>query len=330
MFNNFQNNVFATWHPDCYHGWGKTRRYFEGWYFKIVNQDESEAYAVIPGISMGPDGASYSFIQVMDGKRCKAHFFRFLASDFQPSADKFEIRIGNNYFSASEMRLDLPGFKGTIQIENTNLWPKMLGAPGIMGWYSFVPFMECFHGVVSLHHKLSGSLEVETRPGHPIDFSGGVGYIEKDWGRSFPRAYVWMQSNHFDTNPQASLMASVAHIPWLNSYFIGFISGFWLEGRLFRFATYTGAKKRLAIDGENVELIFKSPGLELRIHATQAVGTALLSPISGEMAGKINESLQAHFQVELLEKGVRIFEGSSRTSGLELAGDIPVLLNPKS
>jgi len=134
MFNNFQNNVFATWHPDCYHGWGKTRRYFEGWYFKIVNQDESEAYAVIPGISMGPDGASYSFIQVMDGKRCKAHFFRFLASDFQPSADKFEIRIGNNYFSASEMRLDLPGFKGTIQIENTNLWPKMLGAPGIMGW----------------------------------------------------------------------------------------------------------------------------------------------------------------------------------------------------
>ncbi|MCK7537696.1 MAG: tocopherol cyclase family protein [Marinilabiliales bacterium] len=29
------------------------------------------------------------------------------------------------------------------------------------------------------------------------DFSGGRGYIEKDWGHSFPSAYVWMQSNHF-------------------------------------------------------------------------------------------------------------------------------------
>jgi hypothetical protein len=199
----------------------------------------------------------------------------------------------------------------------------MLGAPGIMGWYSFVPFMECFHGVLSLQHRLEGSLKMG---GKQLDFTAGKGYSEKDWGRSFPRAYVWMQSNHFDTNDRASLMASVAHIPWLRSYFIGFISGFWLDGRLLRFATYTGAKQYLKLDSDRLTLIFKNPKTELRIQAQQAPGTALQSPISGEMTGKINESLQANLQVELLENGHRIFEGSTRTAGLEVAGEVDILL----
>ena len=98
-------------------------------------------------------------------------------------------------------------------------------------------------------------------------------------------------------------MASVAHIPWLRSHFIGFISGMWLDGLLFKFATYTGARKYLKISDEQVELIFKNPKTELRILANQALGTALVSPLSGEMRGKIQESLQASLQVELLENG---------------------------
>ena len=204
----------------------------------------------------------------------------------------------------------------------------MLGAPGIMGWYSFVPFMECNHGIVSLHHELEGELQIKATslPNKPIRFTDGKGYIEKDWGRSFPRAYVWMQSNHFDTCDRASVMASAAHIPWLGSHFIGFISGMWLEGKLFKFATYTGARKSLKIEDEQVELIFKNPKTELRILAKQAAGTALFSPLSGEMKGKIQESLQAVLHVELLENGHRIFEGTGRNSGLEVAGAVEVLI----
>ncbi|MEZ4893124.1 MAG: tocopherol cyclase family protein [Saprospiraceae bacterium] len=33
--------------------------------------------------------------------------------------------------------------------------------------------------------------------GEELDFTGGKGYMEKDWGRSFPSAYFWMQTNHF-------------------------------------------------------------------------------------------------------------------------------------
>lgn len=314
----------ATWHPDEYHGWGRSRRYFEGWYFKLVSPDEKHALAIIPGISMDENGNRHSFVQVMDGKACQAQYHRFGADEFRPDPQCFEVRVGANQFSADKINLDLPGISGEISFQNTSPWPKMLGAPGIMGWYSFVPFMECFHGVVSLHHSLKGELRLGPQA-RSVDFSGGKGYIEKDWGRSFPRAYVWMQTNHFDTHNRASLLASVAHIPWLGSYFIGFIGGFWLDGRLFRFATYTGARKFLRISEEHVELIFKNRKTEIRMLAKQAPGTSLKSPISGEMTGKIQESLQAEVQVELLENGRRIFEGTGRNAGLEVAGAVEIL-----
>lgn len=320
---NFLRRIRAAWHPDEYHGWGKTQRYFEGWYYKLVSADERHALAFIPGISMSESGEKHAFVQVMDGKACKAYYHRFEANDFKPSERNFEVSVGNSFFSDKQITIDLPDIQGAIQFQDSVSWPKMLGAPGIMGWYSFVPFMECNHGVVSLDHHLKGSIQMN---GNLIDFSGGKGYIEKDWGQSFPRAYVWMQSNHFNTSDKASLLASVAHIPWMGSYFIGFISGFLLGERLFRFATYTGAKKHLELGKDNLTLIFKNPKTELRIFASQAAGTTLISPISGEMTGKINESLQANLLVELWENKQRIFEGNGRNAGLEVAGEVDSLL----
>jgi len=326
--------IRSIWNPDQFQGWGRTKNYFEGWYFKLISGNERHAMAFIPGISMDGNGEQHAFIQVMDGRACQSAYHRFDAADFRPSKHDFEVSVGNNFFSATKIILDLPGITGEIQFKDNTPWPKMLGAPGIMGWYAFVPFMECNHGIVSLHHELNGELQVSehlvsdrSAPTHPIDFSGGKGYIEKDWGRSFPRAYVWMQSNHFEQADRASLMASAAHIPWLGSHFIGFISGMWLEDRLFKFATYTGARKFLNITDDAVELLFKNPKTELRILARQAPGATLVSPLSGEMKGKIQESLQATIQVELLENGKRIFEGTGRNAGLEVAGSIEVLLD---
>ncbi len=90
-----------------------------------------------------------------------------------------------------------------------------------MGPYGWIPMMECNHGVVSLDHELTGILKVD---GTPMDFTGGRGYAEKDWGKSFPAGYVWMQSNHF-TADRTSFVGSIAIVPWLFSAFPGFIIG---------------------------------------------------------------------------------------------------------
>jgi len=62
-----------------------------------------------------------------------------------------------------------------------------------MGWYTWVPRMDCYHGLFSFSDSLQGTL---TLKGKVMDFFGGRGYIEKDWGQSFPAAWVWLQNNY--------------------------------------------------------------------------------------------------------------------------------------
>ena len=82
--------------------------------------------------------------------------------------------------------------------------------------------MECYHGILSMNHSINGTLILN---GKTLSFDKGRGYMEKDWGHSFPEGYIWMQSNHF-SKKETSIKISVAKIPWLRSSFIGFIAGF--------------------------------------------------------------------------------------------------------
>ncbi len=324
--SNLINRWRALWNPDMYHGWGKQTRYFEGWYFKIVDPTEQYAFAIIPGISIEEDGQSHAFIQLLDGKKCTADYLPYKAEEFVPATDRFDTQLANNRFSANQISLDLPKLKGTLQFTETRPWPKSLGAPGIMGWFSFVPFMQCYHGVVSVHHYLNGTLEVE---GKTVDFTGGKGYIEKDWGRSFPSSWIWIQTNHFGEKEEVSLMASVARIPWIGSNFIGYIVGFWWEGKLYKFATYTGAKMKATLGEDQVFLSFKDRTYRLEIVADKAAGGDLISPISGKMTGKVNESMQAEVHVQFYKKDELLWEGKGRNAGMEVAGPVKELLTDK-
>jgi tocopherol cyclase len=317
----------ALWNPDMYHGWGKRKSYFEGWYFKVVSREKDGALAIIPGISHDAEGTPHAFIQVMDGLSRKATYHEFSADEFRPSPHRFELDLAGNFFSPNRLSLNLTGLCGELELHDIYPWPSRLLAPGIMGWYSFVPFMECYHGVVSVDHRLSGQLNVE---GKEIDFSGGKGYIEKDWGRSFPSAWIWMQTNDFGECERTSLMASVANIPWVGSSFVGFIVGFLLEGHLYEFATYNRSAMSINISGREVHLIFRRKQLELRLVAHQAEGTPLIAPIEGAMAGKVNESLTARVEVELRRNRKVVFQKTGHTAGMEMAGEIDTLLRAGS
>ena len=194
----------------------------------------------------------------------------------------------------------------------------------MMGWYSFVPFMQCYHGVVSMDHALEGWLD--TRAGH-ISFSGGRGYIEKDWGMSFPKAWIWMQTNHFVDSPGTSIMFSIAHIPWLKGAFIGFLGGFLWNGKVHDFTTYNRSAIRVMLKDHGVHIRLKKGALQLDIDADQAPGADLKSPISGEMLGKVNESMKASIHVILQKNGKVQFEGTGTHAGMEMAGDVGILLD---
>ena len=315
----------AFFNPEQFQGWGKKKNYFEGWYFKLISADKKNAFAFIPGIAMDAVGNQHAFIQVLDGKKQTSVYHKFAINDFIPQPKKFSIAIGNNNFSEQQLQLNLPKIIGTLNFSGNVPWPKPWYSPGIMGPFAFIPFMECYHGIVSMDHIIQGELEIE---GVKIDFTNGRGYLEKDWGRSFPSAYFWMQSNHF-SEAGISLKCSVAKIPWVGSSFVGFIAGVWLKDRLIRFTTYNQSKLRKSFANEKeVEIVLENKNYLLEILAHRDGSTQLASPINGFMNGRIEESMTSSITVMLTNKKNNkiLLNDIGNNAGLEVAGNIQEIM----
>lgn len=282
--------------------------------------------AFIPGIFVGKEEKdSHAFVIILDGETHSSSYHVYPVEELNASSRTLDIRVGRNRFRRDSIEIDIESpkrtVKGRIEMGDWTPWPVRLFSPGVMGWYAFMPFMECFHGVLSFDHAVSGTLEIN---GDTVDFSDGRGYVEKDWGKSFPSAYVWMQSNHFST-AGLSVMASVANIPWLGSSFRGFIVGLWMDGRLLRFATYTGARLAYCrIDDTHVSLKVEDRRHELLLRAERTRGGTLYAPYDVSMTPKVSETLGSAIELELYRKQGRdrelLIADKGRNAGLDVNG----------
>lgn len=316
--------------PEVYHGKNRNDNFFEGWFYRLSDQQEETVIAVIPGIFKSKvKENTHAFIQVIDGKNNNTYYIKYKAEDFRFSEKELYVKIGNSIFTDKEIKLDIKSadltLKGLVKFEGNTPWTKTLLSPGIMGWYAYVPFMECNHGIVSLDHTLGGKINYN---GNEIDLENGRGYTEKDWGSSFPSSYVWMQSNHFD-DPGISFTGSIAKIPWLFSSFRGFIIGMWITPTLYRFTTYTGAKLQyLRLNEGNVEFSVKDTKYTLFASTERNNGGILYGPYENTMLKRVNETLNSTIYVRLmLNSGKVIFEGTGRNAGLDINGNLPEIVD---
>ena len=288
------------WDPAVFQGGHRRNDYFEGWYVKCVDAAHTTPIAFIPGVSRdAAGGTSHSFVQVVRPGGATA-YLQYPADQFSFDRRRFGVTVGPNHFSADGCTLDLDceGIRvsGELRFGPWTPWPVHLRTPGIMGWYRFVPRMECYHGVCSLDHSVDGALTID---GEQIAFDGGRGYVEKDWGRSFPSSWVWAQSNHFD-RPCTSATVSVAMIPWMGSSFVGFIAGVLLDGQLYRFTTYTGAKlTAFESHYDGAKMTFQDNDYRLEVELEGAVASPLRAPQHGRMIARADESLNAEMLLKL-------------------------------
>lgn len=264
---------------------------FEGWYFKHQKGDDMVAF--IPGRA-----ESGAFVQMITPHGSRQYDVPEL------TVTDGVIRAGDCVFSRSGCRISLPGVSG--QITYGLLTPLR---SDIMGPFRHFP-MECRHGVISMAHSLSGRLTLEDGA-HDLD--GGTGYIEKDSGTSFPRAYLWMQCNDFPE--PCSVMVSVARVPFGPLVFRGCICALWFRGREYRFATYNGVRIRTC-QADHLCLSRGSYRLELDMKPSHE-GHPLRSPVEGAMTGIIRESCNAAVRLRLWARGQAVLDLSSDRAAYE-------------
>lgn len=311
--------------PAFFLGAAKHRNYFEGWYFKCISKDRKHAVALIPGMAITPTGERHGFVQVINAVTAKTYYFDFPFSGFQASATQFDVDICGNHFSPDGIRVnmsqpDIGNVIGDLTFSDCRKYPTSVLHPGIMGPFSFVPNMECNHVIIHLSHHISGSLILD---GELLDFEGGAGYIEKDYGRSFPKEYVWIQASHFDQG-DASFVFSRANIPFLGTTFPGFFAYFSDFSNIqARFASYNLSKLvrwEFDKDAGTCQGCLKGPNGTLEFNAQMSGGGKLRAPVEGNMNREIIESIGARVEVRLTDrKGATRFVGTSGEAGMEIS-----------
>lgn len=279
------------------------KKYFEGWYLKHVSKDRTAVLSFIPGISLAPEDR-HCFIQVIDGISGKTWYVKYPLETFRWSRKTFSVSAGYSEFSLDgcSVNIDETDLKitGTLTYCEMEYYPRSLVHPGIMGWFSFIPGLECRHDVLSMNHRTAGALQVN---GNVLDFTGGCGYIEKDWGWNFPSSYIWIQCNSFN-EPGTSFMLAVARIPlgpFGGKGFTGFLGFLQTRSTVRTFGTWNCWHIKHCLfpgdGGGTVELTGGRERIVCRVQSSTA--GVLKAPAKGAMSQAVKESINASVSIEI-------------------------------
>ena len=151
-----------------------------------------------------------------------------------------------------------------------------------------------------------------------IHFNDNKGYIEKDWGCSFPKSYIWGQGNNFKKT-NSSFMFSIADIPLKLFTFKGFICVLLIGNKEFKFTTYNNAKLvECQIKEDSFNITFEKNLYLLNIKSEYDKGLKLAAPVKGKMTKDIFESISTSITVTLKKGEEIIFSDTSNMCGLEI------------
>lgn len=274
---------------------------FCGWYFRCRSQ--GQILALIPAVHTAGGRRSGS-LQIISGAGTRTVSFpgeSVLVDEHRPYAV-----LGDSVFSESGIRLH-ESREGLSLRGELRFGPLTPLRYHIMGPFCRVPFLECRHSVVSMRHTVSGSLCIN---GEEYSFPDGLGYLEGDRGRAFPRRYAWTQCFF----PGGSLMLSVADVPFGPGSFTGIISVVRMDGKEYRLATYLGARAVKIRDGE---IVLRQGALTLSAALLEKSAYPLRAPGAGGMSRSIRENVSCRAEycfrigrrtVLKLESGEAAFE----------------------
>jgi tocopherol cyclase len=231
-----------------YHWRSGAGRFFEGWYYRVILPQIKQSFAFMYAIDdpQGGTACSGGSVQVLgiDDR----HIWRTLSrtQDFRASHDRLMLehwgrggQSGQGY-SASDCHnkgmifdpASLMSCQWDYQIEPISTW----GNPGreiaTMGNLSYLPVFEPGWQILLAHGLASGAIVWGDRR---YEFDRVPAYCEKNWGRSFPQQWFWLQCNAFSEYPDLSITVAGGIREFLGVQTSVAMVGIHYKGKLYSF-----------------------------------------------------------------------------------------------
>jgi tocopherol cyclase len=239
MFKN--KTSIADWYNplqtphSAYHWDGYSPNFFEGWYFRLSLPAINDSFAFMYSIEDPASGSqATSAAQVLapgDQHSCRifpnAQGFwaskdylglrhwsdhNFATTPQLLSAADFEQRVTEGYQVTATLHqgvLNIPGqatpCRWCYRTVPVYGWGNTAGRQkSTAGWLSALPIFEPGWQILMAQGLATGWIEYQ---GDRYEFTDAPAYSEKNWGRSFPQKWFWINCNYFADEPELAITA---------------------------------------------------------------------------------------------------------------------------
>ena len=239
------------WDPNGVHELGNGPQ-FEGWYYRVTEPESGESWVLIIAYWRGNDGEGRSFIELIQGSTGTVYKQIYEPVDiaqYQKTPGTFALKIGDVYASADMVSGYFTDDSGTevnlsLNFDACAYWgaPKDQKNRWTMGWVTELIGPPLKWHVHHLKGEANGALIISSPDGHDFraDFSGAPVHQEKNWGRAFPKRWVWLQSNVFEGRPDVAFVAAGGPIFGFNLSPEGYMVGLRWRDHFFNWRTQDG------------------------------------------------------------------------------------------
>jgi tocopherol cyclase len=339
-----------------YHWNGLDRGFFEGWYLRVtlpkIRESFAFMYSILPGRRYtieDPSGANphsggaaqvigldeeYIFCPFADPRKFWATPTRLALGhwgdtklDIPPqllSVAEFDTHITQGYQVTATLH------QGALPAQNCRWCYEIIP---IYGWgqaqqiqqatagiLSYLPIFEPGWQILMAHGLATGWIEWQ---GQRYEFDRAPAYSEKNWGRSFPQKWFWLNCNSFSDTAGLAITAGGGRrkVLWMTEEVA--MVGIHYQGRFYEFVPWNAQIEwQIKPWGEwRIQATSGDFQVEL-IGTTDLAGTMVRTPTEQGLVMCCRDTLRGLLSIDLrTRQGERIITATSNVAGLEVGGD---------
>lgn len=329
-----------------YHWDGSSRRFFEGWYYRVTLPTWGQTFAFMYSIEDPIGGQVYSggaaqILGVDDEYLCRTfpnpqqfwawrdrlglgHWRHGSAQYLEP--ETFEQSGIEGYQATATLnqgRLHDPGSGRSAewhyQIKPIYGWGNS-GKPqqSTAGWLSQFQIFEPGWQILMAHGLATGWIEWN---GDRYEFTDAPAYSEKNWGGAFPTKWFWLNCNLFNDEPDLALTAGGGRrgvLWWMESVAM---VGIHYQGKFYEFVPWNSKVHWEIHPWGYWHMTAENSHYHVELTGTTThPGTVLRAPTQEGLIYCCKDTMRGHVTLKLRDRSNLILEAQSSVCGLEVGG----------
>ncbi|MBV9387918.1 MAG: tocopherol cyclase family protein [Chroococcidiopsidaceae cyanobacterium CP_BM_ER_R8_30] len=338
-----------------YHWDGSSRRFFEGWYYRVTLPEHGNSFAFMYSIEDPIGGKPHSggAAQILGPEdeylwRTFPNVKQFWASPSQlqlghwgktdlptqplwlmPS--EFEHYVQQGYQATAHWNQGVicdPSSKRACRwqysIQPVYGWGGR-NAPqhSTAGWLSFLPIFEPGWQILMAHGLATGWIEWN---GDRYEFTNAPAYGEKNWGGAFPQKWFWLNCNSFEGEPDGLALTAGGGrrgvLWWMESVAM---VGLHYQGKFYEFVPWNSEVHWDIQPWGRWQMWARNPQFEVELTGTTTLpGTPLRAPTENGLIFCCRDTMRGDVILRLRSrhgsKSRLLLEAKSSLCGLEVGG----------